>query len=476
MVREKPIQGDIMADKPSEQLHEVRITALKNDAAKDKVIEALARVTKNLPEERVRARLDALPWTITRRASAIKAYRLVRLLERLGATVAVDPPLAAMPMVGAAETEILPETKLLTPTEAAPTVRYLSVPADRPADRPPPVPLTPRPAFGQIPRPSAESERAESLSGDGERFPLEPLGLGGILDRTFQICRDYFWKLIAIVAISWLFSLIVFVVVALGGALGFGAAALAASRGQIPWTLIVLGLTVIPTLGVLVMAAYQLSTGALIHAVSSIYLGREIVIGEAVRFVMGKLVRLVLTSILFTLVVLGCAIPVFLAGGVPFLFLGVSVESVLLATFGTLLFAAVPFYVFPKWLLFDKVVIIEDGAYVEALRRSWDLMTGKASGEWPKGYWIRLVILLHLFMFIYLAIYTLFQLPAQMVSLVAHGSPWLLIVLTILFQILSQIGSLIATLFGSVCMVVFYYDIRIRKEGFDLEMLLRSVG
>jgi len=38
-------------------------------------------------------------------------------------------------------------------------------------------------------------------------------------------------------------------------------------------------------------------------------------------------------------------------------------------------------------------------------------------------------------------------------------------------QIITNAGSLIASLFGSVGVVVFYYDIRNRKEGFDLSML-----
>ena len=41
----------------------------------------------------------------------------------------------------------------------------------------------------------------------------------------------------------------------------------------------------------------------------------------------------------------------------------------------------------------------------------------------------------------------------------------------VLTQVISNLGGLVAGLFSSVCMVVFYYDIRNRKEGFDLTIL-----
>jgi hypothetical protein len=123
-----------------------------------------------------------------------------------------------------------------------------------------------------------------------------------------------------------------------------------------------------------------------------------------------------------------------------------------------------------KLLLFDKVVIIEDIAYFKALGRSWSLLTGKAEGAWPRGYFLRLFILLHLFVLLYLTVVLLFQAPASIVELFMTDMAF---AGTILGQVLSNAGSLIASVFNSVCMVVLYYDIRNRKEGFDLKMLSR---
>jgi hypothetical protein len=41
-------------------------------------------------------------------------------------------------------------------------------------------------------------------------------------------------------------------------------------------------------------------------------------------------------------------------------------------------------------------------------------------------------------------------------------------------ELLSNSSSVVGGLFGSVCTVIFYYDIRSRKEGFDLEMLAHT--
>ena len=131
----------------------------------------------------------------------------------------------------------------------------------------------------------------------------------------------------------------------------------------------------------------------------------------------------------------------------------------------------IPVYVTLKIVLFDKVVIIEDVAYLSALKRSWSLLKGKAEGSWPRGYFLRLFILLHVFLLTYLAIVMLFQVPATIIELLLTD---VAIVGKVLGQVLSNFGSLIAGVFSSVCMVVFYYDIRNRKEGFDLKMLSAS--
>ncbi len=136
-----------------------------------------------------------------------------------------------------------------------------------------------------------------------EDVGLEPLGLGGVLDKTFQICKDNFWKLFAISAIPWLImAAITLVITLIAGIVGLTVHSL----GNMSVTaLIVTGVLIIPTAIVAFVILVYLAQGAMIHAVSSTYLGREIDVKGSYRFVFNRLGKYVLTSLLATLVIIG---------------------------------------------------------------------------------------------------------------------------------------------------------------------------
>jgi len=343
-----------------------------------------------------------------------------------------------------------------------------------------PIPFSkPVPDFGptppteeHLPEPSVPSKErhervAELPAPDESALSIEPLTLGGILDRTFQLCRRHFWPLLGIVAIPWLAIIAIAVVaVAVVGIYGLTGESLGET---VTWAVIVVAALAIPSVLVAIVGLYFVSTAAVIHAVSLAYLGRAVRIRAAYSFVFQRLGRYFFTSMLFTVavVLMIAAAPV---AGVAFYILSSLVTSSgwwSAVTWPFLLL--IPMYAFTKFLLFDKVVIIEDVAYIQALRRSWQLLSGKADSSWPKSYFVRLVILLNLFFFINIAISLLFSTPATIIAALFPGS--IAIVGKVIGQILEHTGSVVAGLFGSVCLVVFYYDIRHRKEGFDLKML-----
>ena len=175
----------------------------------------------------------------------------------------------------------------------------------------------------------------------------------------------------------------------------------------------------------------------MIHAVSFIYLSRNIVIKEAYRFVTGKLGRFVLTSLLFavaafTLVIL----PILLGIGAYFALRLFTSGWWSAVTWPFLML--IPAYGITKLLLFDKVVIIEGTAYLAALRRSWGLIEGKADQGWPKSYFMRLIVLLHLFLLINLTIKMVFQAPGSVVAHIVSDS---VIVTQIVEQLLGFCGQ-----------------------------------
>ena len=301
-------------------------------------------------------------------------------------------------------------------------------------------------------------------------FEIEPLTLGGILDRSFQICRIQFWKLLAITAIPWLIGIALAVAVVLAAVVAGITTHFVADIP--PWFLVLVGTPVIIALLIAWMLLFYISQGALIHAVSSIYLGRNVVVGDAYRFVWPKLGKFFWTSSLFVggvLVLLFCAT---IAGVLFFVLIRLLTDSDAWAAVATSFFALPLLFgvSYPpiKWSLADKVVIIEDIAYVKALLRSWRLMTGKIDGPWPRGYFTRWSLLFVLFLLINIGISLLFQMPVTVIQIAA---PKTAIWMTIFGEVAKTVGSLITGLFGSVCWVVFYYDIRNRKEGFDLRML-----
>jgi hypothetical protein len=447
-----------MAADTSETPYTVVIVGIQNAATKAKVTSGLARVTKNLPVELIAVRLEKLPWTLTRRATVKKASRLVGFLEKLGAEVKVVPPLPAPLLRDAQPTQILPGTTLLSGTQVVSSTQFVDTPeAVTPSS-------TPRPLFKtHAPPPQAQEDRTDEKS---ESLDIEPLTLAGILDRTFQICRSHFWKLFAISAIPWLFiAAIGLVAVIVIGIVGLTWKSL----GGFPlWILIVAGVAVIPSILVVLMGVFYLAQGAMIHAVSSIYLGRQVMIKEAYRFVYGRLGRFFLTSCLFTLAMFGLVLLPMILGAFFFFVFRELTGSGWWSVVTWLPLSILPFYAIPKLFLFDKVVIIENEAYVSALQRSWNLVSGKADSPWPRGYFLRLVILFHICILVLIAVDIIFRLPTALLSLVV-SEPGLM--MNIANQFMSQLSGLVAGIFIAVGMVVFYYDIRSRKEGFDLKML-----
>jgi len=454
-----------MAAEPPETLHTVVIVDVRDATTQTRVARALEKVTRNISRDKIRERLNKLPWTLTRSATQNRAAQIYRLLDRLGATVKVTPPLPMAMISEIEETQIRPGAHLLSETQVASPTQIVLPQKEPPRGAPSQTGPDITPPIRRPEAPPRKRGLDESVG-----FEIEPMTLGGILDRTFQICRGHFWKLLAIVAIPWLITVAVVAVIGLVAVLvGLNFNTLGSTSTTV---LIILGVTLIPSVLVIVVVLFYLSQGALIHAVSSIYLGREIMVRDEYRFVLSRLGKYFVTSMLFMFAALGFTIISIVIGAVFYLLFAQFTSSGWWSAFTWLPLFFLMWYCITKLLVFDKVVIIEDIAYGSALSRSWNLLTGKAKGVWPSRYWVRFNVLISVFVLINMAISLIFQMPALVVKLTV---PSIQVYVSIVEQILSQFGSVIAGLFGSVCMVVFYYDIRNRKEGFDLKML-SSIG
>ncbi|MEW6349665.1 MAG: hypothetical protein AB1646_11435 [Thermodesulfobacteriota bacterium] len=427
-----------MALDPVESAHSVNILGVEagREAA---VADALAKIIRNYAREQILERLGRPPWTITRRANAKIASRLVKLLEPLGAFLRVDPPLPSTDTTPVMPEPIVPARGGLMPqVQSGRDVAY---------------PL-PRPTALSVTLPSRTPEPMPEAA-----WSIQPLSLGGILDRSFQICKVHWWQLLAIAAIPWaLINVPMKLVDAWTGGAAQAADPSAAGTGG---AVLVMLLIYIPV--------YTFFQGALTYAVSRIYLGRTVEIKDALRFVYTKAGALILTSVEVLVIWFLFALAVIIPAAFLFLLVQAGGVSGWWTAVTWIPCAILYCYCFSKTLLYDKSIVLENKAYTDSINRSWNLLTGKAEGQWPRAYWVRMAVLSTLYFLIVIAIHLMADLPARLLSSVLSG-PSQVVGESVRFA-LQEGGSLVLELFGSVWGVVFYYDVRCRKEGFDLEML-----
>jgi len=249
---------------------------------------------------------------------------------------------------------------------------------------------------------------------------LRPLSTGELLDRTFALYRSHFLLFFGILALANLVTLAVqlaLLAMGTGPDSGLGCAGMA----------VFLPLTLVVTLGV--AAASQ---GATILAVSHVYLGRPITAIQALSLIRGRIVPLAVTMI-----VLG---------------IGTALGLVLLIVPGLILGL--------MWALAIPVAVLESRDMMDAASRSAEL---------TKGSRLRVFVVYAMFLVILLVVSMLVQLPVSLIA--AETSP--------AFAVLSAVASFISQcLVGplmTIGMALLYYDLRVRKEAFDLQLMMAAI-
>jgi hypothetical protein len=227
--------------------------------------------------------------------------------------------------------------------------------------------------------------------------------------------------------------------------------------------------------GILFVILQFWAQGALIFAVSETYLGHRTSIMGSYGAMRRILLRLLGTSILWWVLVL--LVPaltgIVMAVILPFL---VSKEAGglvvgLLVAVVVILAAWMAAHLFMNWLLVDKVVVLEDKGGMRALRRSTELMKARTEpGFWNRPKMKAGVILTMGFMF-GIGIYILFQIPGMSFTFILPGS----LVIATIQAILSMAAMSLATVYVAITMILFYYDIRVRREGFDFKMMAENI-
>jgi hypothetical protein len=270
---------------------------------------------------------------------------------------------------------------------------------------------------------------------------LRPLNIGEILDVSIKIYRSNFATLVKAVAIvvAPVQVLSALVQASTGdGSTGFTFEATDTPEGA-PfdasefWAALAGSLVV----GVLGWVASQLATGASLKAVASAYMGERPDWLASLRFALGRLESLVwlafLTGLLLFIGLLLCIVP------------GV--------------------YLWGAWAVAIPVLLLEPPRGMGALKRSMTLVQGR---WWPTVLAVFLGVLLT---GIVQAVLAAILGGAVVVSGGDNDALSLVV-----GAVTGTVGGVIATPFTAAIATIVYFDLRVRKEGLDLQLMAQQIG
>jgi hypothetical protein len=270
---------------------------------------------------------------------------------------------------------------------------------------------------------------------------LRPMGIGDILDVTFRLYRQRFSTFLLI-------ALVVYVPYALLASLGqpfmlvqqpnanqeVGFQEMETRQGDA-------GITPVPaispvglalTIGgfaVFVILLLPLCSAALVHNISASYLGLELTAGQSYARAAPRLLGLIGTQIL--------------------VFLAIALGYVLLI---------VPGIIFSLWLLLVVPIVMLEGRFgTSAMGRSRELMRGNLG----RGFLIGLLVAI------------LVAIINWILGLLTQWVPWPHPAMHVFFSVL--LAAVVLPI-QTAPWILLYYDLRIRKEAFDLQMLSTALG
>ena len=266
---------------------------------------------------------------------------------------------------------------------------------------------------------------------------LRPLGIGEIIDVGIKIYRARFPVLVKSVAVvlAPVFILSALIRISFPASDDLFEETLPGATPEIDlerlWPFIAGTLLIV----VLAYLASQIATGACFKAVSGAYLDEEAGWRESLRFARSKLGSLLWLSFL----------------------------TALLATLGLLLCIVPGFYLWISWTVAAPVLLLEDVRGWKAMKRSLQLVKGRF---WPT---FAVVFLMAIFtgivQFVVLGILT------GVVSVSGND-----VAIAIADAIGQTASGVLTTPLSAAVLTVLYFDLRVRKEGFDLELLSRRMG
>ena len=271
---------------------------------------------------------------------------------------------------------------------------------------------------------------------------LRPLSLGEILDRTFSLYRRNFVLFLGIAALPQ------FLVLAVNLAQTLFTKLPAMSRvptpteqlqGPMSSGLFAFGFGGVVVGGVIYLVVYVFAQGGTVYAVSELYLGRQTSIGASLSHVRGHLWSL------FWVVILN-----------------------FLAIMGGMIFLIIPgIYVACRLITCVPAALLEDLGARASLERSFRLTKDNAG---------RAFVIYLLYIILAWAAASLLTWPFAAALVSAKNDPQMMRIWLVVIQVGSFFGNVLVAPILTIATAVFYYDLRVRKEAFDLQLMMNPGG
>jgi len=295
---------------------------------------------------------------------------------------------------------------------------------------------------------------------------LRPLTLAELLDRSFSTYKRHIWLFVGIMAVPALFALVYSIVLQLfqfsNGPFPAKMTPDESFRRVLP-TLIATGVFVL-----LYMVIYAFALGATTIAVAHLYKNETVGVADTYRAVRPQGWRLVLllvwasvrlmlawTGILILVGIVAALLALLspILSGVTFV-LGMLASLAVIALFAVRYGVCVP------------AAVLENLGPNAALRRSVELTQGHRG---------RIFLILLCAIVITYATGALLQGPFIVGALVAGPGTPTALVLSVIGAVLGTAGSTFSGPIMIIGLALAYYDLRIRKEALDLQMMLDAI-
>ncbi len=304
---------------------------------------------------------------------------------------------------------------------------------------------------------------------------LRPMDLGDILDGTIRVYRRNPWVFIGIMALVAGIPLVI------------QESAAQQLAGKLQESMSLLGATdsgpemlnaiqsydfyvavAVWALGVTLMFFFMpISQAATVHAVSETILGRSADMGTSIRAILPKAGHLILAYFLVGMIYLSLFAPVIVLTMVAVsdfdrLWLIAFVLPLLFFVYILLIYLSV------KFLFIPHAMVLDDTGAIDGFGRSYRL----SSGYWWRTFGISLLVSLIVSMIVWML-----GGGVGMVTMLLRLVPNIsVIALSAISGLLQTVIMLFIQPLTIIAATLLYYDLRIRKEGFDLLLLAGALA